>query len=153
MAVRKINESTLTAIGNAIRAKTGGSALIKPEDMADEIGNISTGGGLPTPTLVTVTGGTNNDVLTQCRTAVNNTNIFVVNKRYADGGTSTYLLYLGIYCSVNFPDRDRLLNTTYRKNASGSYGNVDFTSTATSGGLIPSGEQFLVWGLDYIDYE
>lgn len=49
MAVRKINESTLTAIGNAIRSKTGGSALINPEDMADEIGNISTGGGIVLP--------------------------------------------------------------------------------------------------------
>lgn len=44
MAVRKINESTLTAIGNAIRAKTGGSALITPEDMASEIGSIPSGG-------------------------------------------------------------------------------------------------------------
>ena len=43
MAVRKINESTLTAIGNAIRAKTGGSALINPEDMASEIASISGG--------------------------------------------------------------------------------------------------------------
>lgn len=45
MAVRKINESTLTAIGNAIRSKTGGSALINPEDMASEIDSIETGGG------------------------------------------------------------------------------------------------------------
>lgn len=44
MAVRKINESTLTAIGNAIRSKTGGSALINPEDMASEIESIQTGG-------------------------------------------------------------------------------------------------------------
>lgn len=44
MSVRKINESTLTAIGNAIRGKTGGSALINPEDMADEIESIETGG-------------------------------------------------------------------------------------------------------------
>ena len=44
MAVRKINESTLTAIGNAIRSKTGGSSLINPEDMADEIESIETGG-------------------------------------------------------------------------------------------------------------
>lgn len=45
MAVRKINESTLTAIGNAIRSKTGGSTLIYPEDMASEIEGIQTGGG------------------------------------------------------------------------------------------------------------
>lgn len=45
MAVRKINESTLTDIADAIRSKTGGSALINPEDMADEIESISTGGG------------------------------------------------------------------------------------------------------------
>lgn len=44
MAVRKINESTLTAIGNAIRSKTGGSTLINPEDMATEIDSISSGG-------------------------------------------------------------------------------------------------------------
>lgn len=43
MAVRKINESTLTAIGNAIRSKTGGNSLIAPEDMPTEIGNIQTG--------------------------------------------------------------------------------------------------------------
>lgn len=43
MGIRKINESTLTAIGNAIRGKTGGSALINPEDMADEIENIPSG--------------------------------------------------------------------------------------------------------------
>lgn len=46
MAVRKINESTLTGIADAIRAKTGGSALINPEDMASEIESISTGGGV-----------------------------------------------------------------------------------------------------------
>lgn len=44
MAVRKINESTLTSIADAIRAKTGGSALITPEDMASEIGSIPSGG-------------------------------------------------------------------------------------------------------------
>lgn len=45
MGIRKINESTLTAIADAIRAKTGGSALINPEDMADAIDSIQTGGG------------------------------------------------------------------------------------------------------------
>lgn len=44
MAVRKINESTLTAIADAIRAKTGGSALINPEDMASEIDGLLIGG-------------------------------------------------------------------------------------------------------------
>lgn len=44
MGIRKINESTLTAIGNAIRSKTGGSALINPEDMASEIESIPSGG-------------------------------------------------------------------------------------------------------------
>lgn len=46
MGIRKINESTLTAIANAIRSKTGGSALINPEDMADEIESIQTGGSI-----------------------------------------------------------------------------------------------------------
>lgn len=52
MAVRKINESTLTAIGNAIRSKTGGSALINPEDMATEIESIQTGGASPWELIV-----------------------------------------------------------------------------------------------------
>lgn len=44
MAVRKINESTLTDIADAIRSKTGGSSLIAPEDMPTEIASISGGG-------------------------------------------------------------------------------------------------------------
>jgi len=40
-----IDESTLTAIGDAIREKTGGSELIAPLDMADEISSIESGSG------------------------------------------------------------------------------------------------------------
>lgn len=39
-----INESTLKAIANAIRAKTGKTELIPPEDMPSEIDGISSGG-------------------------------------------------------------------------------------------------------------
>ena len=39
-----IEESTLTAIGNAIRGKTGGTELIAPLNMPTEINGISTGG-------------------------------------------------------------------------------------------------------------
>lgn len=42
-----INESTLTAIGDAIRAKTGKTDLIAPGDMPTEIENIPTGGDIP----------------------------------------------------------------------------------------------------------
>lgn len=45
MAKVFIEETTLSSIGDAIRAKTGGSALIAPLDMADEISGITTGGG------------------------------------------------------------------------------------------------------------
>jgi hypothetical protein len=38
-----INESTLTAIGDAIRGKTGGTELIAPLNMANEIEGITTG--------------------------------------------------------------------------------------------------------------
>lgn len=38
-----IEESTMTAIGNAIRAKTGGTAGILPEDMPAQIESISSG--------------------------------------------------------------------------------------------------------------
>lgn len=40
-----IEESTLTAIGEAIREKTGGTELIPPLDMATAIESIETGGG------------------------------------------------------------------------------------------------------------
>lgn len=40
-----VEESTMSAIGDAIRAKTGKSDLILPADMATEISGITTGGG------------------------------------------------------------------------------------------------------------
>lgn len=45
-----IEESTLTAIGNAIRAKEGSTALIAPGNMATKIANLPTGGGEPVTT-------------------------------------------------------------------------------------------------------
>lgn len=41
MAKVFINESTLIAIGNSIRAKTGSSNIILPKDMASEIENLT----------------------------------------------------------------------------------------------------------------
>ena len=46
-----IEESTLTAIGNAIRDKTGGTELIAPLNMPTEINGISTGTTLPEEAL------------------------------------------------------------------------------------------------------
>lgn len=43
MAEYIIQDSTLTAIGDAIRAKTGGTELIVPENMPTEIENIQSG--------------------------------------------------------------------------------------------------------------
>lgn len=45
MAKVFIQESTLTSIGDAIRAKTGKTALIDPINMSAEIASITTGGG------------------------------------------------------------------------------------------------------------
>lgn len=53
MSKVSINESTLTSIGNAIRAKTGKSELIAPLDMPDEINAIQTGGGEVEPMVLT----------------------------------------------------------------------------------------------------
>lgn len=44
MADRRISTGTLTDIANAIRSKTGKSALITPQEMASEIESIETGG-------------------------------------------------------------------------------------------------------------
>ena len=41
MAVYTIKDTTLTAIADAIREKTGGTGTIKPGEMATEISNIS----------------------------------------------------------------------------------------------------------------
>ena len=45
MAKVFIEESSLTAIGDAIREKTGGSDLLNPLDMPEAIAAIETGGG------------------------------------------------------------------------------------------------------------
>ena len=39
-----LEDSTLTAIGNAIRGKTGESSLLLPSEMADAIASIESGG-------------------------------------------------------------------------------------------------------------
>ena len=44
MSKVSIEESTLSAIGNAIREKTGESALLSPLDMPTAISGISGGG-------------------------------------------------------------------------------------------------------------
>lgn len=51
-----IEESTLTAIGNAIRSKEGSTALIAPLDMASKITNLPSGGGLPEVEPLVLTG-------------------------------------------------------------------------------------------------
>lgn len=46
MAIKFVNEADLTTVGNAIRAKTGGSDLLTfPEGMAEAIAAIQAGGG------------------------------------------------------------------------------------------------------------
>ena len=47
MAKVFIEETTLTAIGDAIRNKTGKTALIDPANMSAEIASIEAGGELP----------------------------------------------------------------------------------------------------------
>lgn len=46
MSEYRIHSETLEGIADAIREKTGDSALIAPEDMATEIASISGGGGI-----------------------------------------------------------------------------------------------------------
>ena len=48
MANVLIEESTMTGIADAIRAKTGGTDLMLPAAMPDEIAGIQTGGGIDT---------------------------------------------------------------------------------------------------------
>ena len=45
MTTYAIKDTTLTSIGNAIRAKTGSTDLLTPADMVTEISSIASGGG------------------------------------------------------------------------------------------------------------
>lgn len=56
MSDRRISTDTLTDIADAIRSKTGGSALITPQNMATEIASISSGGSLPSGINAIATG-------------------------------------------------------------------------------------------------
>lgn len=47
MSVRRIDDSALTAIANAIRAKTGSTETMKVGDMPTEIASIESGSSLP----------------------------------------------------------------------------------------------------------
>lgn len=47
MAVRRIDDSALTAIANAIRAKTGSTETMKVGEMPTEIASIESGSNLP----------------------------------------------------------------------------------------------------------
>lgn len=69
MATKTILDSTLTAIANAIRAKTGKSATMTPLEMPDEIESISGGGGSDENFKKALEGDITNDV-TQCVTEV-----------------------------------------------------------------------------------
>ena len=54
MANVLVNDTSLTAIGNAIREKNGETTLYKPAEMATAITNLpSGGGGSPDPIVVT----------------------------------------------------------------------------------------------------
>ena len=59
MELVKLNSETLPAIANAIRSKTGETALLLPSEMAEAIAGIPTGGSLPALT----TPAAENDVL------------------------------------------------------------------------------------------
>lgn len=58
MSTYLIQDSTLTGIANAIRAKTGGSAAMTPAQMATEIGSISGGSSITVEPLTVTQNGT-----------------------------------------------------------------------------------------------
>lgn len=58
MSTYLIQDSTLTGIANAIRAKTGGSAAMTPAQMATEIGSISGGSSVTVEPLAVTKNGT-----------------------------------------------------------------------------------------------
>ena len=143
-----IQDTTLDAIADAINAKTGGSSAMTPAEMVDAIAAIPSGGGGLAPVLVTSTGGSANDVLTQCRAAVGSQQVFVQNAQQTAAGSAERFLYYGIYVGITNGGNTRYLNTAYQKTASGNYAFIEFTSAGTGSGIIASGSQFYVWALD-----
>ena len=88
-----INDSTLTAIANAIRTKKGTSSPIAVSDFATEIASISGGGGAFANGTVTITSGTTDPVTVEHGLGVSPNCIFVFsdariagNVEYFKGG-------------------------------------------------------------------
>lgn len=114
MAKVFIEETTLTAIGDAIRSKTGKTELIDPANMSTEIASITTGGGggLPEGAL---------NITEDCsyRFANNGWNWFI--EKYGDQITTS--ITKG---EKMFQSSDRLINIPFNINIKGgqSYGSM-----------------------------
>jgi len=68
-----IEDTSLTAIGDAIRTKTGGTELLSvPTGMVDAINGITTGGEMKVATLLCYGGGNNQQTSTKKWTNINN---------------------------------------------------------------------------------
>lgn len=107
MAEYIIQDSTLTDIADAIRAKDGSSAPILTEDMADAIAAIpSSGGGIPTATVtiaqaVSTVTGVYNALKDACVAELGDVPFIA---RFKSGNLPNYCLYELRYTPQNIAD-------------------------------------------------
>ena len=163
MAKVFIEESSLTAIGNAIREKTGESALLSPTDMVTAIGGITTGGGggdLPEEAY-TITGDCNyrfaNDGWTWflenygskvTTKDITNASYMFHSARglknipfdidFKDGGCDCDNLFFSCIKLESIPAIN-FKQTTYKKNGNLFYGDTGLKEIGTLSNLYPDG--------------
>lgn len=89
MANILVNESSLSAIANAIRSKNGSQETYKPSQMADAILNISGGGSTPVLGTKTIT---ENGTYSASNDSLDGFSAVTVNVSSSGGGTSGTLV-------------------------------------------------------------
>lgn len=146
MAEYLINGSTLTAIGDAIRAKTGGVSLMTPAQMVTEIGNIPTGGGGGSGETLLESGsytydgsGANNKMRIPVTFSGTATRAFVVAREIPSGLARTFLWLNGNLTFVDPVGSFASTTITRKVAANGNQSNDANASLVLENGKIVCG--------------
>ena len=144
MAKYTINDTTLTSIADAIRAKGGTSAALTPAQMAEAIAAIQAGGGGGLVYTTSITPAENNSAATLIGTITHNfgevPTLFIV---YTEEASPSKTLSQEMGCSILYtPNPDDLLGAigvvSYAMTASASsfYTSIKRNSSANGGYIL-----------------